>query len=41
MRIKNVKLYMEDKSFEEGEIFIRDGLFAAPGEETENSGEQE
>ena len=41
MRIKNVKVYREDKSFEEGEICIRDGLFAAPGEETENSGEQE
>ena len=41
MRIKNVKVYREDKSFEEGEILIRGGIFSAPGKETENPGEQE
>lgn len=28
MLIKNVKVYKEDKSFEDGEILIRDGVFA-------------
>ena len=28
MRIKNVKVFKEDKSFENGEIYIRDGVFA-------------
>lgn len=32
MRIKNVKVYGEDKTFSEGEILIKDGLIAESGE---------
>lgn len=30
MHIRNVRVYREDKSFAEGEIYIKDGLFAEP-----------
>ncbi len=30
MHIRNVRVYREDKSFEEGDIYIEDGLFAEP-----------
>ena len=30
MHIRNVRVYREDKSFAEGDIYIKDGLFAEP-----------
>ncbi len=35
MIIKNVKIFQENKKFQEGEILIREGRFAMPGEEPE------
>lgn len=31
MHIRNVRIYKEDKRFEEGEIWIENGLFADSG----------
>ncbi|MDO4296953.1 MAG: N-acetylglucosamine-6-phosphate deacetylase [Lachnospiraceae bacterium] len=35
MKIKNAKIYTEDKTFEEGEILIKDGVFAEKASEDE------
>lgn len=40
MIIKNIKVYTESKVFEDGQIVIRDGLFADASENPENAGEE-